>query len=157
MKSVATFINELKSERLPEEDYWDSVWPEREVRDFLEGNLGLSKQNRTRGSVVAGHNESLFFWRELIGDFSTPFDVIHIDSHADLGLSYRSWTHILDYLLYYPVEERSKYLRYFDTSRHMRREGIGDYLLLQLLTGGFPVLYTVEILMVNAMTICWTR
>ena len=79
MKSVATFINESEPERLPEEDYGDSVWSEREVRNFLEGNLGLSKQNRIRGRVVAGHNESLFFWRELIekGDLSTPFDVIH--------------------------------------------------------------------------------
>ena len=103
MKSVATFINESEPERLPEEDYGDSVWSEREVRNFLEGNLGLSKQNRIRGRVVAGHNESLFFWRELIekGDLSTPFDVIHVDSHADLGLGYSSWTHILDYLLYY--------------------------------------------------------
>lgn len=66
MKSVATFINESEPERLPEEDYGDSVWSEREVRNFLEGNLGLSKQNRIKGRVVAGHNESLFFWRELI-------------------------------------------------------------------------------------------
>ena len=131
MKSVATFINESELERLPEEDYGDSVWSEREVRNFLEGNLGLSKQNRIRGRVVAGHNESLFFWRELIekGDLSTPFDVIHVDSHADLGLGYSSWTHILDYLLYYPVEERSQHPRYFDTSGHLRSEGIGDYLL----------------------------
>ena len=114
MKSVATFINESEPERLPEEDYGDSVWSEREVRNFLEGNLGLSKQNRIRGRVVAGHNESSFFWRELIekGDLSTPFDVIHVDSHADLGLGYSSWTHILDYLLYYPVEERSQHPRY---------------------------------------------
>ena len=48
MKSVATFINESEPERLPEEDYGDRVWSEREVRNFLEGNLGLSKQNRIR-------------------------------------------------------------------------------------------------------------
>lgn len=158
MKSVATFINESEPERLPEEDYGDSVWSEREVRNFLEGNLGLSKQNRIRGRVVAGHNESLFFWRELIekGDLSTPFDVIHVDSHADLGLGYSSWTHILDYLLYYPVEERCS-IR--DTLTH---QGICEAKVsettcfLQLLTGGYPVLFTVEILMANVMTICWT-
>ena len=90
MKSVATFINESEPERLPEEDYGDSVWSEREVRNFLEGNLGLSKQNRIRGRVVAGHNESLFFWRELIekGDLSTPFDVIHVDSHVHFDGNY---------------------------------------------------------------------
>ena len=52
MKSVATFINESEPERLPEEDYWDSVWSEREVRNFLEGNLGLSKQNRIRDQII---------------------------------------------------------------------------------------------------------
>ena len=100
MRSVATFINELEPERLSEDDYGDCIWTEREVRDFLEGNLGLSKNNKIRGRVVVGHNESLFFWRELIekGELSTPFDVIHVDSHADLGLGYSSWTHILDLL-----------------------------------------------------------
>ena len=100
MKSVATFIGESETDRLPEDDYGDYVWTEREVRDFLENNLGLSKGNKIRGRVVAGHNESLFFWRELIekGELTTPFDVIHVDSHADLGLGYRSWAHILDYL-----------------------------------------------------------
>ena len=105
MKSVATFIGESETDRLPEDDYGDYVWTEREVRDFLENNLGLSKGNKIRGRVVAGHNESLFFWRELIekGELSTPFDVIHVDSHADLGLGYRSWAHILDYLLKLPT------------------------------------------------------
>lgn len=66
MRSVATFINELEPERLSEDDYGDCIWTEREVRDFLEGNLGLSKNNKISGRVVVGHNESLFFWRELI-------------------------------------------------------------------------------------------
>ena len=105
MKYVATFIGESETDRLPEDDYGDYVWTEREVRDFLENNLGLSKGNKIRGRVVAGHNESLFFWRELIekGELTTPFDVIHVDSHADLGLGYRSWAHILDYLLKLPT------------------------------------------------------
>ena len=105
MKSVATFIGESETDRLPEDDYGDYVWTEREVRDFLENNLGLSKGNKIRGRVVAGHNESLFFWRELIekGELTTPFDVIHVDSHADLDLGYRSWAHILDYLLKLPT------------------------------------------------------
>ena len=96
---------QLRRSLTPEDDYGDYVWTEREVRDFLENNLGLSKGNKIRGRVVAGHNESLFFWRELIekGELTTPFDVIHVDSHADLGLGYRSWAHILDYLLKLPT------------------------------------------------------
>lgn len=131
MRSVATHISESESERLPEYDYGDSVWNEKEVRAFLEDNLGLSKQKRIRGRVVAGHNEALFYWRELIenGRLTTPFDVIHVDSHADLGLGYSSWTHILDYLLFYPAEERYQHPRYIDSSGNIRSEGIGDYLL----------------------------
>ena len=76
MRSVATFINESEPKRLSEDECGDCIWTEREVRDFLEGNLGLSKSNKIRGRVVAGHNESLFFWREPIekGELSTPFD-----------------------------------------------------------------------------------
>ena len=131
MTSVATSIDDPEQERLPENDYGDCVWTERAVRSFLEENLGLSKNNKIRGRVVIGHNESLFYWRELIekGDLFTPFDVIHVDSHADLGLGSSSWTHILDYLLYYPVEERPQHPRYFNSSGHLRSEGIGDYLL----------------------------
>ena len=125
MRFVASFINESETERLSEDEYGNCIWTEREVRDFIEGNLGLSKCNKIRGRVVAGHNESLFFWRELIekGELSTPFDVIHVDSHADLGLGSSSWTHILDHLLYYPVEERFQHPWYSDTSGHPRSEG----------------------------------
>ena len=55
--------------------------------------------------------------------------MIHVDSHADLGLGYGSWTHILNFLLLYPVEERSQHPRYVDRSGNLRAEGIGDYLL----------------------------
>lgn len=42
MKSVATFIDESKPERLSKEDYGDDVWTEQEVRSFLEKFLVLS-------------------------------------------------------------------------------------------------------------------
>lgn len=74
--------------RLTEEDYGNSVWSEEEVRQFLEQNLGLSKKHKIHGRIVNGHNEALFFWEELINckKLSDPFDVVHVDSHADLGL-----------------------------------------------------------------------
>ncbi|MCH5350042.1 MAG: UPF0489 family protein [Oscillospiraceae bacterium] len=124
MKSVATSVDESTPERLSEEDYGDCVWTEQEVRSFLEDNLGLSKEKKVRGRVVAGHNESLFFWKELIekSELMTPFEVIHVDSHADLGFGDSSWTHILDYLLWYPVEERSQHPRYVDHSGRLRAE-----------------------------------
>ena len=75
-------------ERLAEEDYGNSVWSAEEVRQFLEQNLGLSKAHKIPGRIVSGHNESLFFWEELINSkkLSDSFDVVHVDSHAELGL-----------------------------------------------------------------------
>ena len=75
-------------ERLDEEDYGSSVWCTDRVQGFLEKNLGLSKEHKIPGRIVCGHNESLYFWEELIekGKLKEPFDVIHVDSHADLGL-----------------------------------------------------------------------
>lgn len=117
--------------RLSENDYGDSVWCERKVRGFLEGNLGLSKEKKLPGRIVRGHNEAITFWRELIGRgaLSVPFDVVHVDSHADLGLGYSSWTYILNDLLSYPVEERPIHNKYIDCFGNWREESIGDYLL----------------------------
>lgn len=74
-------------ERLDEGYYGSTVWTEGEVRQFLEQNLGLSKTNKIPGRIVKGHNAALFFWEELINikRLSDPFDVVHVDSHADLG------------------------------------------------------------------------
>ncbi len=130
MKSVAVFISECETKRLPEEDYGDSVWSESEIREFFENNLGLSTDKKIRGRVVVGHNEALFYWRELIekGELITPFEVIHVDSHADLGLGYGSWSHIMKCLLSYPVKERPQHSTYCAPSGHLKKEGIGDYL-----------------------------
>lgn len=134
IKSTADFIPESCTDRLCEEYYGDSVWTEQEVRAFLEGNLGLSKMRKLRGRVVAGHNEALFFWREQIekGNLTTPFEVIHVDSHADLGLGYSSWKHIVNNLLSYDVGERHEHPRYLDIEGNIRAEGIGDYLLFAI-------------------------
>lgn len=57
-----------------------------------------------------GLNESLLFWKDLIdrGELTIPFEVVHVDSHADLGLGYASLDNILNVLLYYSVEEHAQ-------------------------------------------------
>lgn len=134
MDDIAIGTPESITQRLSEESYGNSVWSEKRVRDFLENNLGLSKSNKIKGRIVTGHNESLFFWKELIekGELTPPFEVVHIDSHADLGLGYSSWTYILDYLLQHPVSERPTYNHYQDCYGNMKAEGIGDYLLFAI-------------------------
>lgn len=134
MKAVVTSIGESTTERLPEIDYGTYVWTAEEVHNFLENNLGLSKENKIKGRIVSGHNEALWLWKELIHDkrLTTPFEVVHVDSHADLGLGYSSWTYILNSLLSYPPEERPSHPRYIDCFGKVCEEGIGDYLLFAI-------------------------
>lgn len=132
--SVATFISESSEERLDEEYYANTVWSSERVRTFLECNLGLSKDVKIRGRIVSGHNESLHFWQELInsGELDIPFEVIHVDSHADLGLGYDSWAFIMKNLLAYPVQDRPKHSVYKNCFGRTGAEGIGDYLLFAI-------------------------
>lgn len=134
MDNIATDISEDSNERLPEEYYGSCVWTAERIIDFLENHLGLSKTKKLKGRIVSGHNESLLFWKDLIqkGDLVIPFEVIHVDSHADLGLGYSSWQYILDRLLLYPVIERPLHNRYINYNGNESVEGIGDYLLFAI-------------------------
>lgn len=117
-------------ERLDEEYYGSTVWTEGEVRQFLEQNLGLSKTNKIPGRIVKGHNAALFFWEELINikRLSDPFDVVHVDSHADLGLGDASWSFLQSSFLTLPTESRRK-LRDYEFCNEIKGISIGDYLL----------------------------
>lgn len=118
------------SERLSEEDYRDTVWDENRVRMFFEKNMGLSKKRKIPGRVVVGHNESLFFWEELMaeGKLKDPFEVVHVDSHADLGLGCASADFLQGALLTLPVEVRRK-VRDYEFNGKIEGINIGDYLL----------------------------
>ncbi len=131
MNCVAYGRSEDNDERMPEEGWGEEVWPASKVRFFLEKNLGLSKDRKIRGRIVVGHNEALSYWKELIFDnrLSVPFEVIHVDSHADLGLGYLSHTYISNTLLGYPVKERPFHNQYTSASGDVCEEKIGDYLL----------------------------
>lgn len=133
MDAIAQGIGESETERLDDE-YGDYVWEKERVIFFLENNLGLSKENKIKGRIVKGHNEALHFWKELIEEnqLVTPFEVIHVDSHADLGLGYSSWKYILDELLYVDVKTRPRCNVYEDCFGHYVSEGIGDYLLFAI-------------------------
>lgn len=134
MDCVATFVPASSEQRLDEENYSKTVWSSERVRTFLERNLGLSKGAKIKGRIVSGHNEALHFWQELInaGKLDVPFEVIHVDSHADLGLGYDSWTFIMKTLLAYPVQDRPKYSIYKNCFGRTGADGIGDYLLFAI-------------------------
>lgn len=116
--------------RLSEEEYGYSVWSENDVRKFLEQNLGLSKKHKIPGRIVIGHNEALFFWEELIASerLSDPFDVVHIDSHPDLGLGCKSSNFLQSSFLTLSVDSRRK-IREYEHAGNIEKISIGDYLI----------------------------
>lgn len=71
--------------RLSEKDF--KPWANDKVREFLESRCGLSTQRRIPGEYVTHHHEAFYWWRALIkdGKLTTPFEVVHVDAHADLG------------------------------------------------------------------------
>lgn len=131
-------------ERLDEASYGDSVWSACKVRQFLENNLGLSKNHKIPGRIVSGHNEALFFWEELLNSkrLSDPFDVVHVDSHADLGLGDTSWRFLQSAFLTLPIETRRK-IHNYKFCGEIKEISIGDYLL-----------WAVAYKMVSSITYC---
>lgn len=131
MDWVPHLIPDTCTSRLSEEEFGKAVWSEKRVRNFLEGKLGLSKSKRIKGRIISGHNEALDLWQELIsgGKLTVPFEVVHVDSHADLGLGISSWVYIMRHLLKYSVSERPSHNRYYDDDGNEHMESIGDYLL----------------------------
>lgn len=90
MTTVFNCISENATNRIEEEIPGEFVWSSERVRNFLENNLGLSTERKLPGRIVKGHNESLSFGKELVEQkrLITPFEVVNVDSHADLGLGY---------------------------------------------------------------------
>lgn len=124
------------TDRLSDEDYGGEVWVKDRVRTFLEQNLGLSKEKKIPGRIVIGHNESLFFWEELVskGKLEPPFEVIHVDSHADLGLGCPSADFLQGAMLTLPIETRRK-VRNYEFNGKIEEINIGDYLLWAIAYG----------------------
>lgn len=83
-------------------------WKEAQVRRFLEINCGLKQNKPVKGCLFVEHHEVFNFWRKLVleGQLEVPFEVVHVDAHADLGLGDASWGYITGELLHKPVEER---------------------------------------------------
>jgi hypothetical protein len=86
-------------------------WPAESVAGFLERQCGrrvAAGGTRPIGRTVATHDGAFYFWRELIerGELAAPFDVVHVDAHADLGLGDTGYRYIMCELLHRPPAER---------------------------------------------------
>jgi hypothetical protein len=85
-------------------------WAAKDVVDFLENKLSIGRKNC--GNIVTDHDEVFYLWKKLIESekLSAPFNVTHVDAHADLGLGFD-----LNYLhtdfLSLPLAERPDALR----------------------------------------------
>ncbi|MCP9933378.1 UPF0489 family protein [Cyanobium sp. Candia 9D4] len=94
-------------ERLSSDEY--RTWSETEIRSFLEGACGLRKTNQIPGRIVEHHHEVFHIWRKLVESrkVETPFEVVHPDSHADLGFGDPGWVYLMGELLHLPIGERT--------------------------------------------------
>lgn len=106
--------------RPPAKDF--KPWPPEAVQDFMERNCGLDPTAPLPlpGILVQTHDEVFDIWKEQIrtGQLKTPFDVVHIDAHADLGLGDASYTYILGDLLHAPPSDRQDPKRGGSTGLH---------------------------------------
>jgi hypothetical protein len=85
-------------------------WAPECVHEFMERNCGLTSSSKLPAMLVRTHDEVFDLWKEQIrtGQLHAPFDVIHIDAHADLGLGDNSFTYILGELLHAAPHERQE-------------------------------------------------
>lgn len=105
LSDVAYFAG--PDERLFPEDY--VPLDEAAVRAFLEERCGLDRVRPVPGRVVRHHHEAFLFWRDLVrsGALATPFDLVHIDAHADLGTGDAGYVYLMTDVLHRPVEKRA--------------------------------------------------
>lgn len=88
------------------DEYGLVPWTEVQVTDFLENTLNLKPT--IPGKIVQSHHEVFYQWKKLIeaGDLLTPFRVIHVDAHSDLGLASLSWPYLHSEFLSMNVKDR---------------------------------------------------
>lgn len=75
---------------------------------FLREQCGLDEAEPVPGHVCRHHREVFFHWRRMLrrGELRAPFEVVHVDAHADMGLGNNSCLHIAEDLLADPPEQR---------------------------------------------------
>lgn len=111
--------------RLSDNEY--TPWSEQEVRNFLKDTIGLSNSTPKLGAVLTHHVGFYCFIKKLILSkiISPPFDLIHIDAHADLGLGDSKWSYIYQELLAHPINERLNHIK-------ANKVNSGNYLLFMI-------------------------
>lgn len=93
--------------RLSDKDY--RPWNYHDVRRFLEVQCGLSAKDKVKGRYIKTHEQAFFFLRELIAarQLQVPFEIIHVDAHADLGLGDTGYVYLMTEVLHWNLERRA--------------------------------------------------
>lgn len=78
------------------------VWAPDAVTQFLEEGLGLSTTARVPARVASTHDVAFETWKASVaaGQLIAPFDVVHVDNHADLGMGDAGWHYLTTELLH---------------------------------------------------------
>lgn len=76
-------------------------YPDEEVIRFLEQQCGLSRERPVPGAIFDTHDKALDFWAARIaeGSLSTPFEVVHVDTHSDLAFGPPGLQYVLNVVL----------------------------------------------------------
>ena len=77
------------------------VWSDEEVIRFLEEQCGLSREKPVPGLIFDTHDKALDFWKERVedGSLTTPFEVVHVDTHSDLAFGPPGTGYVLNVVL----------------------------------------------------------
>lgn len=87
---------------------YTTAWNKERFVNYLENKLGLKKETKIKGRIFSHHQEAFYFWRELILErfLEVPFDVVHIDAHADLGFGDGSFDYLTTEYMYLDYESK---------------------------------------------------
>ncbi len=103
-----TPINHIHSPgRLSNDDY--EVLSIEDVNRFLTEHCGLTEGAPKPGMTIDEHDELFDVIKELVvkGRVSAPFELVHVDAHADLGAGqWKPYEYLLTDLMHRDVEDR---------------------------------------------------
>lgn len=99
-----------------------------DVRRFLEQRCLLTYRTKLPGAEFRDHDEAFSIWKRWIdnGTIVAPFEVVHVDAHADMGMGDSGYLYLMDELLALPLEERGTPRRGHDAMN------AGNYLMFAI-------------------------
>lgn len=100
------YATEEPVQRPRREDY--RVDAEEVALAYLREKCGLCETTPVPGYACTRHKDAWFHWRRMLrqGVLKEPFEVVHVDAHADMGLGNNSCLYIAEELLAEPVKRR---------------------------------------------------